>query len=120
MTAFVVTDAELYNQLADGSAFDGLHQRWLYPGMQILTEDGPRPAQHATWYLHTGQWSPVYPLCGETDCIKVDHLTDSRAAASEAKDDELMKLVQRSTISLASLYKKGKARGLISARSEYR
>lgn len=117
--SFTVTDDQLYNQLADGSATEGDHQLWLDSNMLILTEDGPRPAQQAVRFLTTGQWALAFTTCRESSCIRLDHLTDSKAQADQAKDEELMLLVQRSSVSLASLYKKGKARGLLSARSAY-
>jgi len=37
----------------------------------------------------------------------------------QVTDDDLLKLVERNSVSLADLYRKGRARGLIAARSTY-
>jgi len=116
---FLVTDDQMYDQLAEGSAFDRGHQVWLDPEVLIITEDGARSPYEVTWHLVWDEWRPVYNTCGVPTCIRLDHLTDSKAQAEAVKDEELMTLVQRSTVSLADLYRKGKARGLLSARTEY-
>jgi hypothetical protein len=115
-----VTRHQLFNQLAEGSATNELgHQVWLDSEMQILTEDGPRPAQQATWYLHLGDWAPVWTTCEEPTCLVLAHLTDSQTKAEEAKEEALLALVQRTSVSLADLYRKGKKRGLLTPRTEY-
>lgn len=115
-----VTKVQLRNQLADGSATDMLdHLVWLDPLMLVLTEDGPRSAQQTSWFLETGDWVPVFSLCSTDDCIRADHLTNDKAKAEVVKDEELMRLVQRNSVTLASLYRKGKAMGVLSGTSSY-
>jgi len=118
---FTVTSEQLFDQVAEGSAttLNGECLIWIDSSMQVLTEDGPRSGQEATWYLDRGEWVPTYPLCGTTGCMRMDHLTDSKAKAEAVKDEELMLLVQRSSVNLASLYRKAKSRGLLSSTSPY-
>lgn len=118
MESLQITDDQLIMQLAELTATseDGQHLLVLVPDLQVLTEDGPRPAQQATWYLSAGQWDDtVTTTCGHTDCALEAHVT----TASLAKDEEDLELVQRTSVSLATLYRKAKNRGLLVARTEY-
>lgn len=118
MESLQISDDQLYLQLAELTATseDGQHLLMLVPDLQVLTEDGPRPAQQATWYLGAGQWDDsVTTTCGQQDCVLSDHVT----TASLAKDEEDLELVQRTSVSLATLYRKAKSRGLLSPRTEY-
>lgn len=119
---FAVTVEQLFEQVAEGSAttLNGVCQTWLDEAMLVLTEDGPRPAQQAVWYLDGGEWAPtIHTLCETPGCLVLAHLTDDPAKVSAAKDEELLVLVERNSTSLASLYRKAKNRGLLSSRSSY-
>lgn len=118
MRTLEINDDQLLMQLAEGTATseDGRHLFPVYPEYMVLTGDGPRPAQQATWYLGAGQWDDsTTTTCGVQDCVLPDHVT----TASLAKDDEDLALVQRSNQTLATLYRKAKNRGLLSPRTEY-
>lgn len=118
MESLQISDAQVLDQLAEGSATSesGDHLLWVDPTMMILTEDGPRPAQQATWYLGAGQWDDtVTTTCGAPDCVLPAHVT----TASLVKDEEDLALVERTSVSLATLYRKAKNRGLLAARTEY-
>lgn len=119
---FTVTYKQLFDQLAEGSATtpNGECQLWIDPTMRVLTEDGPRSAQQATWYLHVGEWVPtLHSTCGTPGCLRMDHLTDDKAKAQAAADEEILRLVQRNSVTLADLYRKGKKKGLLLSRSPY-
>jgi hypothetical protein len=126
---FTVTDDQIKAQLSMGCGYDGtnMHLLWSDLEVKIITEDGPRTARQAAWYLHTHHWiDDVFDICGNDQCVDIDHLTvskteaDQHAAQRQAdKEEELMQLVQRQSVTLASLYKKGKSRGLIGPSSQY-
>jgi hypothetical protein len=116
---FLVSTDQLHSQLAEGSAFDHDHQLWQDQAMRVITDDGARSAQQVMWFLLTGNWSEVFTTCGQSTCIRHDHLTDSAAQASAVRDEEELALVERSAVSLADLYRRGKAKGLLTARTEY-
>ena len=130
---FTVPDAQLADQILMGSVISDSHYVWMDPSMQVITEDGPWPAAQTAWFLEHGVWvTDLYALCDEPRCILPSHLTadkdkaEAKAKADKAdlkrqrdKDEELMRLVERQSVTLATLYKKGKARGLLSSRSAY-
>jgi hypothetical protein len=118
---FTVTPVQVFDQVAEGSvtSLNGECLIWIDSNMRVITEKGVSTAQQAIWYLDTGEWVPTYPTCGTPDCLRVDHLTDSPAQAAAAKDEEVLALVQRTSVSLASLYRKAKGRGLLSGSSGY-
>ena len=55
----------------------------------------------------------------ETEQLAADIRALIKRKEQEQKDEALMQLVQRQSVSLASLYRKGKARGLISSSGGY-
>lgn len=121
---FTVSDAQLADQILMGSVISDSHYVWVDPSMQVITEDGPWPAAQAVWFLEHGVWvTDLYALCDEPRCILPTHLTVSKdeaeAKAAADKEEALMQLVQRQSVTLADLYRKGKMRGLISSRSAY-
>ena len=125
---FTVSNRQLQHQINQGAAPDGDHLHWLDKDNVILTEDGPRSAAEAQWFLHTGRWpAEIYVMCDEPTCIQADHLTDLvseiekyKQEQQSLKDEELMQLVQRNSVSLADLYRKGKARGLLTSTPHYK
>lgn len=117
-----VTKVQLTKQLAEGSAttINGECQEWVDPTMRVLTEDGPRTAQQTVHYLEFHQWiDNLYVTCDTPGCLRMDHITDDKAKADAVKDEELMHLVQRTSVTLADLYRKGKARGLLTSGTAY-
>lgn len=119
---FTVTPIQLLSQLTLGAATDssGEHWVWLDDTMQIITTDGPRPADEVAWFIAHKVWPKrTYTLCSEPHCIAPDHLTIDQAEATKAEDDRMAALVQQTTTTLAALYRKGKARGLLKPASNY-
>lgn len=119
--AFTVSDDQLTEQLIQGSMIRDSHYIWVNPDMLVLTEDGPRTAGQTIWYLETGEWvNDLHNLCGDTQCLLPTHMTDDYHAASDAAELQLVEQDHTTKrVSLASLYRKGKARGLLAPRSEY-
>lgn len=100
-----------------------LHRVNKVPDVKVQTEDGPHTPQEVAWFLENDRWERnVLITCGTQYCSTHVNLTLSPPAAGklEAEDDEVLELVQRTSVTLADLYRKGRARGVIAARSEYR
>lgn len=117
---FTVTKVQLRKQVAEGSASEDDHLIWLDDSMQVLTEDGPRLPAQTLWFIDTDQWvDDLYVTCGKPGCIKVEHLTTDPKAAQAAKDARDLALVQKSAVTLADLYRRGKAKGLLKPGSPY-
>jgi hypothetical protein len=70
-------------------------------------------AQQVAWFLENGAW--------EENIIAdpVNSISHLKLADAESQDDKDLALVQTQAVTLADLYRKGKKRGLISARSGY-
>lgn len=70
-------------------------------------------AQQVTWFLEHDAW--------EDNIIAdpVNSISHLKLADVSTKDDKDLALVQKQAVTLADLYRKGKKRGLISARSSY-
>ena len=88
---------------------DGNHLVQMDYSKFIRSEGSLRSAQQASGYLSTGEWGTAIPTCGAQDCIHPDHMETA----------ELVMVAQASAVSLADLYRKAKARGLITTRTEY-
>ena len=119
---FTVTKVQLRRQVAEGSASseDGDHLIWLDDGIQILTEDGPRLPAQTLWFIDTDTWvDDLYVTCNKPGCIRRDHITDDRHKAQSIQDAEDLALVQKQAVTLADLYRRGKARGLIRPSHNY-
>lgn len=112
----------ILNQLAENSTTDetGEHLVML-DSAKKLHVSGLKytSAQRASAYLHMGEWvDAASPGCGMSTCVRPDHMTVVLRPAPTADADDLG-LVQRHSMSLSSLYKKAKSRGLLPPRSEY-
>lgn len=122
-TRFHVSDAQVIQQVADATATtDGDHLVVLDPTLQfsVITTTGPCSFASALHYLDTGEWVDDPETCDEPDCLRAPHA--AAAAPPVVSDDELLDLVHKdhaSGMSLAELYRRGRARGLISPRKEY-
>lgn len=117
-----VTKVQLRKQLVDGSATseDAEHLIWTNESMQILTEDGPRTGRSTAWFLEYDLWvDTLYVTCAEPSCIRIGHLTSSHDEWQQARDTRDLALVQKQAITLADLYRRGKARGLLKPGSTY-
>ena len=82
-------------------------------GTQLYTDERMLTPFQAAWFLEHESIEEVDSLtsaCGLDDCIS--HLQFKTPAVT---DEDLLQLVQRSSVSLADLYRKGKQRGLIKA-----
>jgi hypothetical protein len=98
-----------------------LHRVRTVPGVRIHTSDGEHTPEEVTWFLENDRWErDVVSYCGTTFCSSHVNLGDAEAARMEAEDDEVLELVQRTSVTLADLYRKGRAKGVIAARSTYR
>jgi hypothetical protein len=76
------------------------------------TESKVMTAQQVAWFLENDAWEEgVVCEFGIRNSISHLKLTD--------KDESDLALVQKEAVTLADLYRKGKKRGLISARSSY-
>jgi hypothetical protein len=116
---FVVGDRELIDQLAEHTATDGECVLWLAGDQLILTTDGLRPPASVVFHMSTGQWveDPVQ-VCGNTDCVRGEHLVHRPYKYDLSQQEE--DLVERaSRPSLASLYREGRSRGLLTRSSQY-
>jgi hypothetical protein len=98
-----------------------LHRVRTVPGVRVHTEDGEHTPEEVAWFLDNDRWErDLISYCGVEFCTSHVNLADAEAARLEAKDDEELELVQRTSVTLADLYRKGRARGVIAARSAYR
>jgi hypothetical protein len=80
----------------------------------ITTVAGDKTPQQVMWFLEHSSWeSGVVSACGVKTCL-------THMRLDTATEDDLLALVQKTSVSLADLYRKGRQRGLLSARSEYR
>lgn len=97
-----------------------LHRVRTVPDVKVQTDDGPRTPEEVAWFLENDSWErDVVSYCGIEFCSSHVNLADAEAARIEAKDDEVLELVQRTSVTLADLYRKGRAKGVIAARSAY-
>ncbi len=122
-TTFTVTDAQLEQQLADGTIWQGDHRVWFDPQVQVITEDGARTPAQVVIYLTLHRWvDEVFNNCGVDNCITGLHNSLTEAHADEVRDAEDMILIQQhhtQAVTLADLYRKGKSRGLLGPTSAY-
>jgi hypothetical protein len=111
----VIDDGTITGQLAEASATseDGEHLVQTDYSKFIYLEGVLMSCQQASAYLQLGEWTNVLTTCGEPDCLL--HLTTLTAA----KEEEDIALVTRHAVSLADLYRAGRSRGLLAARTEY-
>jgi hypothetical protein len=90
------------------------HRVATRPGPIIPQGDGSNEdatVQQVQWYLEHGRWEDeLVASCGVKLCT-----THLRVEGNN--EDDLLKLVERSSVSLADLYRKGKARGLVLTRT---
>lgn len=99
-----------------------LHRVRMVEAVRVQTEGGPRTPEEVAWFLENDRWEHnVLTTCGTKYCSTHVNLTLSDPAADklEAEDDVELELVQRTSVTLADLYRKGRAKGVISARSAY-
>jgi hypothetical protein len=109
----LVTSAKLVN--------GQLHRVRIVPAVRIQTADGDHTPEEVVWFLDNDQWDrDVVSYCGVEYCSSHVNLADAEAARLEAEDDEVLELVQRTSTTLADLYRKGRAKGVIAASSGYR
>ena len=97
-----------------------LHRVRTVPDVRVQTSDGYRTPEQVAWFLENDKWEhDVVSYCGTDFCTSHVNLADAEAARMEAKDDEELELVQRTSVTLADLYRKGRAKGVIAARTSY-
>jgi len=97
-----------------------LHRVRTVEGVRVQTAHGPRTPEEVAWFLENDRWEDdVVSYCGTDFCSSHVNLADAEATRMEAKDDEELELVQRTSVTLADLYRKGRAKGVIAARTSY-
>lgn len=99
-----------------------LHRVRTVEAVTIVTDDGVFTPEQVAWYLENDSWEQdVVSTCGVDFCSTHINLGGAEADTDrmEAKDDEELELVQRTSVTLADLYRKGRARGVVSARTAY-
>lgn len=97
-----------------------LHRVRTVEGVRVQTEGGPRTPEEVAWFLENDSWElDVVPYCGTEFCCSHVNLADAEASRIEAEDGKDLELVERTAVSLADLYRKGRAKGVIAARSAY-
>jgi len=109
-------EPRLIEQVSETSATseDGHHLVHLYYSDLIHSTADAGPARRAMWQLAKGEWiTDLESGCEEQDCILPDHTRIMN------KDESDLALVQSHTQTLAELYRKGKSRGLLTARTDY-
>lgn len=103
---------DLIEQVAEATVTteDGDHLVQMYQSNLIRSSEGLVPAQRASGFLTTGEWSPVVSTCDIAECCRPDHL----------EEQSLALVTQHHTaVTLADLYRKARSRGLVTARTEY-
>ena len=84
-----------------------------------------RTAAQVSWFLHTGTWEPhLYSLCEHLNCLTPEHLSTTPwdppwDPPPAQTDEQLLALVETHSVSLADLYRRGRARGLLAPRTAY-
>lgn len=97
-----------------------LHRVRTVPDVKVQTTQGPRTPEQVSWFLENDRWEDeVLTYCATPFCSTHITLDKAEAAKMATKDDEELELVQRTSVTLADLYRKGRARGVIAARSAY-
>lgn len=124
---FVITEDQLKQQLIDVTHWISNHRVLNDPEARIITTDGPRTPHQVVYYLATKRWvDSFYPLCEVPDCITGIHFTPDQAHSTRywatvqaAQDEVVLQAIETHQVSLADLYRKGKARGLLTGRTLY-
>ena len=122
MSGFTVTDEAISTQLTTGSRMSLGHLLWNDDNVWVLSAQGAMTPKQAAWYLKSGDWledNGIYQLCEEGECLKAEHLTDSKAEADGAEDTRILDLVERASTTLASLYRRGLKMGYITPTTAY-
>lgn len=90
------------------------------PSARIETPAGKKSPQQVAWFLEHDKWEDdVVNSCAVAGCVT--HLRlGSETEEADAKDDPLLKLVEKTSVTLADLYRKGRAKGLLAPRSDYK
>lgn len=118
MSPQFITQQYVAKELAEGTAtsLHGDHLLWLELTQFVQILGGVKAPRQASWFVSTGEWSPdLITTCADQDCVLPAHMS-----AGKTKDEHLLDLVQKaSTSTLADLYRKGKARGLLASTSDY-
>jgi len=92
---------------------DGDHLVQMYQADLILSERKIVSVQQASGWLQMGNWEPVSPTCGVVECVRPDHLDHAHIV----KEQEDLQLVATQAVSLADLYRAGRKKGLITAKT---
>ena len=97
---------------------DALHRMPKDPDVVIESLDGTaRTPQQAAWWLENDAWEDeVLSSCGRDGCCTHLKLGENTTTATE---DELLGLVQRQSVTLADLYRKGRKKGLLAPQQDY-
>ena len=97
-----------------------LHRMRTVPDVLVRTDFGPRTPEQVEWFLENDVWEDdIVSYCGVDYCITHITLNGSEVGKIETKDEGELELVERTSVTLADLYRKGRARGVVSARTSY-
>lgn len=105
-----------------------IEECWLAdPELHILDEEGvARPARQIAAWRDKLEWAwPVKRVCATEFCLNPDHwevieIEETPEAEQLRLIDRDLRLVERHSISLAELYRKGRQAGLLSATTAYK
>jgi hypothetical protein len=91
------------------------------PSARLDTPAGAKSPQQVAWFLEHDRWEDeVVEACAVAGCLTHLKLKGADIEEAEDKDDPLLKLVERTSVTLADLYRKGRAKGLLAPRSDYK
>lgn len=97
-----------------------LHRVRTVPDVKVQTPDGPRTPEQVAWFLEHDAWEDdVISTCGIEFCASHIRLGGVESGTLD-EDDKVLEMVQRTSVTLADLYRKGRARGVIAAQTGYR
>ena len=90
-----------------------------------LRHNHPASIGVEAWFLEHDRWEDlVTDSCGVTGCLTHLRLQGLTVEEDEAKvpidDDPLLRLVEKTSVTLADLYRRGRAKGLLAPRSDYK
>jgi hypothetical protein len=94
---------------------DGVHMVPLAGTAPITVDGKDYTPQQVMWFLDNDVWEDkIVDTCGKKGCTL--HMRLDIPAVTE---DDLLKLVEKNSVSLADLYRRGRQKGLLGARSGY-
>ena len=105
-------------QLVTTTMYSGgqLHRVPMVEDVKINTPGGTRTPRQVAWFLENDAWEyDLVSPCGVENCAS--HVNLAGQSTTMDEDDKVLELVQRTSVTLADLYRKGRAKGVITAQS---